>query len=170
MERDRLRTHTFTWHDPIASMAIARAMSGREYLEALRDGKLPPPPMVALLGISLVEVHDGRVVFEAEPREYLYNGIGLVHGGFAATMFDSAIGCAAITQVPRDRMAVTLDLQVRYFKPLTAATGRVRCEGTIINIGRTTATAEGRLTDTSGRLYGHATSTLSLVSVPSQKP
>src|SRR5471032_1761928 len=152
MEQDQLRTHTFSWHDPMIAVAAARSMSGREYLEALRDGTIPPPPMVALMGISLVEVHDGRVVFEAHAREYLYNGIGLVHGGFAATMFDSAIGCAAITKVPRDRMAVTLDLQVRYFKPLTAKTGLVRCEGVVINVGRTTATAEGRLMDSSGRL------------------
>jgi uncharacterized protein (TIGR00369 family) len=168
MEQDQLRTHTFTWRDPAIAMAAARSMSGREYLEALRDGIVPPPPMVALMGISLVEVHDGRVVFEAHPREYLYNGIGLVHGGFAATMFDSAIGCAAITMVPHDRMAVTLDLQVRYFKPLTVKTGLVRCEGTIINVGRTTASAQGRMTDASGRLYGHATSTLALVPIPTR--
>jgi uncharacterized protein (TIGR00369 family) len=170
MERGQLRTHTFTWHDPMISAAAARGMSGREYLEALRDGKLDPPPMVALMGMSLVEVGDGRVVFAAEAREYLYNGIGLVHGGFAATMLDSAIGCAAITAAPRDRMAVTLDLQVRYFKPITVKTGIVRCEGIVINIGRTTATAEGRMMDSSGRLYGHATSTLSLVPIPTSKP
>jgi uncharacterized protein (TIGR00369 family) len=161
-----LRTHTFTWHDPMATVAAVRSMTGRAYLEALRDGTIAPPPMASVMGMLLVEVDEGRVVFTAEPREYLYNGIGIVHGGFAATMFDTAIGCAAITRVPADRIAVTLDLQVRYFKPLTVATGLVRCEGIVINLGRTTATAEGRMTDATGRLYGHATSTLSLVPVP----
>jgi len=168
MEKHQLRTHTFTWHDPLIGSDAARSLSGREYLEALRDGKLAPPPMVALMGMSLVEVGDGRVVFAAEAHEYLYNGIGIVHGGFAATMFDSAIGCAALTRAPADKIAVTLDLQVRYFKPITVATGLVRCEGIVINVGRTTATAEGRMTDASGRLYGHATSTLSLIPIPAR--
>ncbi|MFN2460202.1 MAG: PaaI family thioesterase [Candidatus Velthaea sp.] len=97
MQEADVRTHTFTWHRP--PDGAAAAPRGRAYLEALRDGSIPPPPMVALLGFRLVEVGDGRVVFTAEPQEYLYNGIGLVHGGFAAALFDTAVGCAAGTCV-----------------------------------------------------------------------
>ncbi|GAC1414550.1 MAG: PaaI family thioesterase [Candidatus Velthaea sp.] len=163
METWQEHSHTFTWYDAAVGMAEARRLSGRAYLEGLRDGTIPEPPMAALMGLRLVDVDDGRVVFTGEPRAYHYNGIGIVHGGYAATLFDTAIGCAAVTKVPAGMLAVTLDLQIRYFKPLTAQSGIVRCEGTIMNVGRTTATAEGRLTDGSGRLCGHATSTLALV-------
>ena len=163
METWQEHSHTFTWYDAAAGMAQARQLSGRAFLEGIRDGTIPEPPMPALMGLRLVEVDEGRVVFTGEPRPYHYNGVGLVHGGYAATLFDTAIGCAAVTRVPAGLIAVTLDLQIRYFKPLTEASGIVRCEGTIINLGRTTSTAEGRLWDGNGRLCGHATSTLALI-------
>lgn len=147
----------------MVSAAIAPTIAGREFLERLRDGRLPPPPFIALLGLRLETIEDGRVVFTAEPGEHLYNGIGLVHGGFVASLFDSAIGCAITSVMPAGKYAVTLDLQVRYFKPLTAASGTIRCEGTTINVGRTTATGEGRLEDAAGRLCGHATSTCAIL-------
>jgi uncharacterized protein (TIGR00369 family) len=163
METSQLRTHTFVWHDYSVAMAAARSLSGREYLEALHRGELPPPPFVAMLGFALDEISDGRVVFSFQPQEFMHNGIGLLHGGIAASIFDTAVGCACLTVVPRDKVAVTLDLHVRYFKPLTMKSGTARCEGHVINAGRTTITAEGRLFDASGRLCGHATSTLALV-------
>jgi len=161
-----LHTQTFSWHDYAPAMAAARNLSGRDYLEALRRGDLPPPPFVALLGFVLDEVGDGRVVFSFRPQEFMHNGIGLLHGGLAASIFDTAVGCACLTVVPPDKIAVTSDLHVRYFRPLTMKSGTVRCEGIVINAGRTTVTAEGRLFDESGRLCGHATSTLALVNPP----
>lgn len=163
MERSELNTHTFSWRDHRLTMAQARVLSGRDYLEAMRAGSIAPPPFVALLGIRLDEVSEGRVVFTFTPQEYFYNGIGLIHGGVTATLFDTAVGCACLSVVSKEKIAVTMDLHVRYFKPLTMASGTVRCEGLVINAGRTTITAEGRLFDGTGRLCGHATSSLALV-------
>jgi uncharacterized protein (TIGR00369 family) len=153
----------FSWDDPAVALRGARSLPGRTYLEGVRDGRFPPPPFVKLLGIRLRDVGDGSVTFVAEPAEYAYNTISLVHGGWIATILDSAIGCAVTTKMPAGKFAVTLDLQVRYFKPLTASTGGIACTGTLLNLGRTTGTAEARLLDGSGRLHAHATSTLSIV-------
>jgi uncharacterized protein (TIGR00369 family) len=163
METDGLRTHTFSWRDHALTIDAARHLSGREYLDALHRGDFPPPPFVALLGFTLDEVGEGRVVFSLKPQEFMYNGLGVLHGGVAASIFDTAVGCACITVVPHDKVAVTMDLHIRYFKPLTLKSGTVRCEAEVINAGRTTVTAEGRLFDAAGRLCGHATSTLALV-------
>lgn len=160
---EHTRSHTFAWRDPSLSADAARKLSGRDYLEAMRRGEFPPPPFVAMLGFQLVEIGEGRVVFAFEPAEFMHNGIGILHGGVAATVFDTAVGCACLTVVPREKVAVTMDLHVRYFKPLSMRSGTIRCEGLVINAGRTTVTAEGRLLDGAGRLCGHATSTLALV-------
>jgi uncharacterized protein (TIGR00369 family) len=157
------RSRTYTWHDPHVTLAAAVQMSGLQYLEAMRDGRVPPPPMVEMFDFRLIEVENGRVVFEAQPQESFYNGIGLMHGGFAATLLDTAIGCAALAAAPHDKVASTMDLQVRYFKPLTMASGTIRAEGWILNLGRTTATAEGRILDGAGRVCMHGTSTLALL-------
>jgi uncharacterized protein (TIGR00369 family) len=157
------RTRTYTWHDPMITLAAAQQMSGRQYLEAMKDGRLPPPPMIEMLGFQLVEIEEGRVVFEAHPQEYFFNGIGLIHGGFAATLLDSAIGCAALAAAPHEKVATTMDLQIRYFRPLTMASGVIRAEGWMLNLGRTTATAEGRIVDGSGKVCMHGTSTLALL-------
>jgi uncharacterized protein (TIGR00369 family) len=163
METSRLHTHTFAWRDHALTMAAARDLSGRAYLEGVRRGDFPPPPFVSALGFELVEIGDGRVVFRFEPQDFMLNGLGVLHGGIAAGVFDTAVGCAALTVVPRDKVAITMDLAVRFFKPLTLRSGTARCEGTVINVGRTTITAEGSLFDASGRRCGHATSTLALV-------
>jgi uncharacterized protein (TIGR00369 family) len=163
METSRLRTHTFVWRDQALAMAADRALSGREYLEGLRRGELPAPPFMSAMGFELEEIGDGRVVFRFQPQEFMLNGLGVLHGGIAAGVFDTAVGCAALTVVPHEKVAITMDLSVRFFKPLTMRSGAARCEGNVINAGRTTVTAEGRLFDASGRLCGHATSTLALV-------
>jgi uncharacterized protein (TIGR00369 family) len=157
------RTRTFSWADPHAAAAAGRELSGRAYLEAMRDGVIPPPPFASLVGLGLDEVDDGRVVFSLLADESLYNGIGLLHGGAVATILDSAIGCAILTLLPAGKAAVTLDLHVRYYKPVTLESGRMRCEGTVVHHGRTTAAGEGRLIDATGRLHASATSTCSIV-------
>jgi uncharacterized protein (TIGR00369 family) len=163
MEISQLQTHTFAWRDHALTMAAARELSGRDYLEGMRRGDFPSPPFVSALGFTLEEIGDGSVVFSFEPQTFMLNGLGVLHGGIAAGVFDTAVGCAALTVVPRDKVAITMDLSVRFFKPLTMDSGRARCEGSVLNAGRTTVSAEGRLFDASGRLCGHATSTLALV-------
>jgi uncharacterized protein (TIGR00369 family) len=112
------------------------------------------------LNFAMIEAEEGRVVFEGTPSEQVYNPIGTVHGGYAATLLDSACGCAVHTRLSPTQRYTTLELKVAYHKAMTHETGPVRAEGRVISIGRRAAFAEARLTDSAGRLYATATSTL----------
>jgi len=129
----------------------------------IQSGELPPPPIAALIGMAIVEVSEGRAVFSAEPAEYHYNPLGTVHGGIAATLLDSAMGCAVQSLLPAGTGYTTLEIKVNYLRPITSATGTVTCEGTIIHLGGRIATAEARLTDATGKLYAHGTTTCLLL-------
>ena len=111
----------------------------------------------------ITEVSEGRVVFTAEPAEYHYNPLGTVHGGIAATLLDSAMGCAVQSMLPHGGGYTTLELKVNYLRPMTSKTGTVYAEGKIIHVGGRTATAEARLMDASGKLYAHGTTTCILL-------
>ncbi|MGH9942678.1 MAG: PaaI family thioesterase [Pyrinomonadaceae bacterium] len=158
MEENR-RTRTISWDDPHRAAEAGRELSGMDYLRKIVAGELPRPPMGVLLNFSLVELAEGRAVFAAAPDESHYNPIGVVHGGFAATLLDSAMGCAVHTTLPAGAGYTTLEIKVNYVRPLTARIGRVLCEGRTVHVGGRTATAEGRLTDEQGKLYAHATTT-----------
>jgi uncharacterized protein (TIGR00369 family) len=139
------RTRTITWEDPMASAAEGMAMAGLDYMRAVAAGTVPAPPIARLLGFRVVEAEPGRAVFEADPQEWMYNPIGSVHGGIAATLLDSCMGCAVHTTLPAGVGYTTSDLQVRYIRGMTAETGPVVAEGAVVHAGRRTATAEGRL-------------------------
>src|SRR5438132_1137217 len=149
------RTRTISWQDPIPGFQRSTDLSGIEYLRLLLSGELPPPPISKLLGFSLVEVEPGRAVFESTPGEEHYNPIGVVHGGLAATLLDSAMGCAIQSMLPQGAGYTTLEIKVNYIRPITAETGRLRCEAKMIHVGGRTASAEGRAVDESGKLYPH---------------
>jgi uncharacterized protein (TIGR00369 family) len=144
---------------------LARPAAGPSGLEVLRGfiaaGKRPP--MAVTLGIDLIEIEPGRAVFAGVPGANTYNPLGMVHGGYAATLLDSACGCAVHAQLRADQTYTTLELKVAYHKPLTSETGLVRAVGTVLSIGRRVAFAEAKLTDASGRLYASATSTLLVI-------
>jgi uncharacterized protein (TIGR00369 family) len=140
-----VRSRTFTWQDPAATAAAGAALSGLEYVSAIAAGELPPPPIAELLGFEIVEAEPGRAVFAVQPAEWMYNPIGMVHGGVAATLLDSCMGCAVHTTLPAGVGYTTTDLQVRYIRAMGHATGRVLAEGRIVHAGRRTATAEGRM-------------------------
>ena len=158
-EYQERRTRTITWDDPAPALRAAQSMSGLEYLKAIQSGELPPPPIAELIGLTMVEASEGRVVFTAEPAEYHYNPLGTVHGGVAATLLDSAMGCVVQSCLPAGTGYTTLEIKVNYLRPLTCATGTVTCEGTIIHLGGRIATAEARITDAAGKLYAHGTTT-----------
>ena len=160
---DSQRSRTITWEDPTSAIQTGKTMSGIEYLKALQSGELPPPPISVLIGMEIAEVSEGRIVFSAEPAEYQYNPLGTVHGGIAATLLDSAMGCAVQSVLPFGTGYTTLELKVNYLRPMTGATGIVYCEGKVIHVGGRIATAEARLTDTSGKLYAHGTTTCILL-------
>ncbi len=157
--RSEPRSLTFTWEDPMLSAGKGRAMSGIEYLGAMVRGELQGAPIAHLLGIRILEVDVGRVVFAVEPGEQHYNPMGSVHGGLSATLFDSAMGCAVLSTLPAGTFFTTLELKVNFVRAMSRDTGLVRCEASIIHAGSRVATAEARLTGADGKLYGHATTT-----------
>ncbi len=133
--------------------------SGLDFLQGVIDGRLPAPPMAETLGFQLVAVEKGRAIFEGIPQPRHYNPIGVVHGGFAMTLLDSALGCSVHTTLDKGDAYTTLEIKVNMVRPLTKDTGLVRAEGRILHRGRTLATAEGEIKDASGKLYAHATTT-----------
>jgi len=143
-------------------MQAALSMSGLEYMRAIARGDAPAPPLARLLAFELETVEEGAVTFTLEPAEYHYNPFGVVHGGVAATLFDSALGCAVQTLLPKATMAPTMQLDINYIRPITKSTGRVRCSGQVVHLGKRSATAEGRLVDMNGKLYAHATGTFAI--------
>jgi uncharacterized protein (TIGR00369 family) len=155
MDRER----TITWQASSLGDKAARTLTGIEYLRAMARGDAPPPPLSLLMAFTLDEIEEGKVIMSAIPAEYHYNPRGVAHGGLAATLFDSALGCAVQSLLPPAHAAPTLQLQTNFIRPITTATGKLTCTGEVIHFGKKTATAEGRLTDASGKLYAHATGT-----------
>jgi uncharacterized protein (TIGR00369 family) len=153
------RTRTVRWEDPRAMVQAAREMPGIEFFRAILRGEVAGPPMMLLLGMELDEVDAGRVVFGVEPKEFQYNPAGVVHGGLAATLCDSAMTCAVASTLPAGVMTTTIELKVNFVRPIVEATGRLRCEGKVIHGGGRIATAESRVIDGAGALYAHATTT-----------
>src|SRR3954453_10755727 len=154
------RERTIAWDDPAAAAARGKGLSGLEYMHAIAAGEIPPPPIAVLLGFELVEVEEGRAVFAVTPQEFHYNPIGVVHGGLAATLLDSAMGCAVHSTLPAGTAYTTLEVKVNFVRAITRDTGRILCEATLIHRGRTVATAEGRITaEATGKLLAHGTTT-----------
>jgi uncharacterized protein (TIGR00369 family) len=155
---ERTRIRSFSWEDPAATAAAGLEMSGLQCIRAIVDGTLAPPPIARLLDFTIVEAEEGRAVFAMEPAEWMYNPIGSVHGGVAATLLDSCMGCAVHTTLPAGVAYTTGDLQVRYIRAMGDTTGRVLAEGRILHRGRRTATAEGRLfAESDETLIAHGT-------------
>jgi uncharacterized protein (TIGR00369 family) len=134
-------------------------LDGLSQLRALIASRRKPGILIAL-DFEFVEVEAGIAVFAGTPGEHAYNPLGTVHGGYAATLLDSACGCAVHSRLNASQAYTTLELKVAYHKPITKASGPLRAEGRVLSIGRRAAFAEAKLTDANGRLYASATSTL----------
>ena len=143
-----------------------QGLSGLDYFRKMLAGEVPPPAMLELCGIRIVEVEEGRVAFAATADERFYNGTGVAHGGFAATLLDTALGCAINTTTPPGRRFTTLELKINLTRPLTKEAGVVRCEASVVHLGGRTATSEGRIVDSRGKLYAHGTTTCIVVEPP----
>lgn len=158
-----VRTHTITWHDAHDMGERARAMGGLAYLHAVMSRALPLPPIWALMGIRVAEAEAGHVHFVSEPQGMHLNPLGIVHGGFAATLLDSATGCAVWTAQTAGAAFTTLEIKVNYLRALRDGSGPVRAEGHLLHAGKRTALSEARLTDSDGTLCAYATSTCLLL-------
>lgn len=143
----------------VSTVEQMKAVSGLDFIRGMLEGRVPPPPMAVTLNYFLIDAGEGRATFQGEPRREHYNPIGSVHGGWAATVLDSCMGCAVQTTLPAGQGYITVDIKVNLLRPLSDATGPVRAEGKVVHAGRTIALAEGRLVGPEGRLYAHGTST-----------
>lgn len=147
------RSRTVEWSDPVAAAAHLEEMSGLEYMKAICDGRVPDAPMWILQGFTLSEVDDGYVCFTGEPGEHLFNPIGTVHGGYAATLIDSAASCAVHTKVPKGAAYTTISMSVDLMRGIPPDGGPVRCEGRVVRAGRRVAVADADVKDASGKVF-----------------
>lgn len=143
----------------LARMEQIANKGGREILDAMMSGELPYPPMNETMNMTLLEVDDGRAVFQGIPLLQHYNPLGTVHGGWFATLLDSALGCAVQTTLPAGRSYTTVELGINIVRPASHKTGPLRAVARVVHSGRQTATAEARVEDANGKLYAHATTT-----------
>ncbi|HEV7479118.1 MAG TPA: PaaI family thioesterase [Roseiarcus sp.] len=149
----------------VADPAEARLVTGREFLQAIIDGQLPAPPIAKTLTFWLTEIGDGFAVFEGEAGPHLLNPLGIVHGGWAMTLIDSAAGCAAHSLLPAGASYATIETKANFSRPIAEDSGRVRAEGRAIGRGRRIISCEARVVDAKGRLLAHGTSTLMVLDV-----
>jgi len=154
--------HTINQEAASEKAEARHTMSGLEYMRKMMTGELTPSGMAQLMDFRLVEVNEGRAVFSVKPDERHYNGLGIAHGGLAATLLDSAMGCAINTMMPAGKIFTTLEMKINYTRPMRRETGEVLCEASVIHVGGRTATAAGRIVDREGKLYAHGTATCML--------
>jgi len=134
-------------------------LDGLAYFQKVLAGELTLPPMLQTFGIRFVDVAAGRIVVAARVDQRFYNGTGVAHGGFAATLLDTALGCAINSTASAGTRFTTLELKVNLTRALTVEVGEVECEGRVLHVGRRTAVAEARIVDRRGKLYAHGTTT-----------
>ena len=156
----RTETRTFAFTPPgQADLTRLLELDGLEQLLAMRAGEMPPPPIMDTLGFTDLRPERGRVVVEMPAAEFHYNPLGTVHGGVISTLLDTAAACAVHTTLAAGEFYTSVDLTVKFLRPVTVDSGLLTCEGTVIQRGRRTALAQAQLADGAGKLVAHATST-----------
>ncbi|MQA26167.1 MAG: hotdog fold thioesterase [Micromonosporaceae bacterium] len=153
------RSKTVTWYDPLPAARAGAAMSGRDYLQAMIDGKLPPPPISGVFDFRAVSVGEGDVVFTCTPDESAYNPIGVVHGGLVCTLLDSAAACAVQSTLPPGVGYTSAEIKINYLRPIHGDTGEIIAHGWVTKPGRRIAFAEADVRDANGKLLATASTT-----------
>jgi uncharacterized protein (TIGR00369 family) len=143
----------------VVPIETKKNMTGLELLTGIMERILPAPPIQQALDFRLIQIVRGSTVFVGIPRADYYNPLGSVHGGYTAALLDSCMACAVHSTLGAGYSYATLEIKINYVRPITSDTGEVRAEGKVIAVGKRIATAEGRLSDASGKLYAHGTST-----------
>lgn len=151
------RQRLVIWDDPFEEAHAMSGMGGLEYMQAVKEGRIAVPPAWSLVGLRLAEIDAGHAVTEIDPAEYHYNPFGKVQGGLLCVVLDATLGCAVHSLLPPSAGLVSLELNTGFFRPVSAGSGRMRCEGSIIHSGGRIIAAEARMTDGKGMLYARAT-------------
>jgi uncharacterized protein (TIGR00369 family) len=153
----------------VATPQQLMGLTGLEQMQRLLSGDFPPPPISETMDFALIRVEFGRAIFQGRPSAKLLNPLGTVHGGWYATMLDSAVGCAVHTAMPVGRAYTTLELKLNIVRGISLKVPLVRAEGYTVHVGKQVATAEGRLVGADGTLYAHASTTCLVFEVPAAK-
>jgi uncharacterized protein (TIGR00369 family) len=164
--QEDMRTRTFGWTDPAEHASQIGRRGGLELLQAMSAGDFPAPPIMHLIDIAGMRVEEGSVTIELDPQEFHYNPLGTVHGGVLSTLLDTAAACSVHSTLPAGVGYTSMDLNVKFLRPATIASGRLTCTGGVLQRGRRTALAEARITDSAGRLIAHATSSCMIFEIP----
>ena len=159
------RVRTISWGDPKDSSRKTLDISGFDYLCAVRDGRISAPPVARLVGYRIVEVEEGRTLFELEPAEYHYNPFASVHGGMITTLLDTSMTAAVITTLPQGYTCSTLELKTHFIRPVFESTGVIQSKGNLIHRGHHIAIAQGTVKDSQGKKVAHGTSTIKIIKI-----
>lgn len=157
------RTREVTWFDPVITAEAGASVPGRDLLQALVEGKLPPPPIAEVFGARLHSVGEGEVVFRCTPEESSYNPAGVVHGGLLCMLLDSACGCSVQSLLPAGAGISTIEIKVSFLSALRAGGGEIEVTGKALRVGRQVAFAEAHARNGEGKLVGHATSSIAVI-------
>jgi len=156
------RSRVVSWHDPGPSTARGLTMAGLDYVRAMIDGALPPPPICQLMQCDMVSAESGRVVVTSKPDESAYNGVGIVHGGLVCTLLDSVAALALLSMLPRGRGCTSVEIKVNYLQAVRLSSGLLTATGTVVKAGSRIAFTEGVVSDASGAVVATASSTLAV--------
>ena len=154
------RSKVVEWHDPAPTTSRGLSMAGLDYLQAMVDGVLPPPPISGLMAFELTSVESGKVVFTCEPDESAYNPIGAIHGGLVCTLLDSVAGCALHSTLPQGKGYTSIEIKVNYLKAVRPTNGPLTATGTVVKAGSRVGFTEGVVVDATGAVVATASSTL----------
>ena len=158
-DSEQMRSRTVTWDDPRAAIRRVRELSGVEFLEELRRGRLPEPPFGKLLGIDMFYAGEGRVIMTLQPHEVHYNPMGCVHGGILATLLDSVMSAAVHTALPAGAGYLTREITITFHRPVYEETGEILADGRIVSVGERRAVSEGRIIASDDKVYATGTAT-----------
>ena len=157
------KSRVVTWRDPAPTSTLGASMDGLEFVQAIRDHQLPPPPIQQLMQIELISVEPGKAVFTCEPDDSAYNAVGAVCGGLVCTMLDTAVGCALHSTVPQEKGFTSVEIKVNFLKAVRHSSGVLTATGVVVKSGSRVAFTEGTVTDASGALVATASSTLLVI-------
>jgi uncharacterized protein (TIGR00369 family) len=156
---------TIEWDDPTNDIAAAMQMNGLDYMQSLLDRQMTPPPIALLMDFVMDSVADGYALFKGTPGARHINPLGVVHGGLAATLLDSAMGCAVHTTLAAGKIYTTAQLNIHMTRAITPQVGELIAEGRVIHRGSRMCTAEATLKDAQGKLYAHGTTTCFVITL-----
>ncbi len=160
------RMKTICWDDPQKSKREAVATcSGLDYLRAIKENRISPPPIANLVGYRICEADHGYAAFELNPAEYHYNPFATVHGGILSTLLDTAMTSAVLSTLSKGVSCTTIEIKVNFIRPVTTDTGILKCEASSLHVGKKIASVEGKLKDKDGLLYAHGVSTCAIFEV-----